>query len=791
MKKFTYIIATLFVMAVFSNKLYATYILQSDETWSSPQTKNEDIVVPNGLTLTITSIISFSTNSSITVEVGGRLFVDGGTLTCINSFELWKGIVVLGNKSILQNRPSRTQGDVVLSNGAVIENAVCGVSLGLKNNSGNCCFFNGGGTIIAEDAIFRNNQESVQFNEYVYCNPNNNYAEASNWSSFKNCSFIVNANALNINQFYCQFMVLLYGVKNISFKGCSFNNEIGGVHTYGIYSNNSSILMNYGYVGYPNEYSPYYPQVCTFEGLDVGIFLDNSGIRQSIIQNALFTNTTIGVIVRTTENLRLESSVFNIKDAGVLVYESTSFTIENNTFQTMVEGHGVGIYFDGEVDDNNLIRYNDFINMCAANMVVDIYSNFADEYSYAKGLQFRCNRFSNNYVDVTVPISGRIRLLQGTMFDGAGNDFNNATTSDINLHNYFANRIITYYCELSEAYESPQVIIGNLIVQNAPSVSCIGAGVRGFDYYPNPNVVDPSKINEYENRFNGLSNDLATGIAEYNIKYNQSINWTEYYNGDISYEQQVQDYTQLTILKETMDSICKEVINILFQLQDFDIETYKIWVSRVESPQMDFQLSECYLSQNNVTAMNNVLDNMLTKYLNYNSEDILEYKICLNYLAQWNINNSDSVIISQNAIDSLWNIANGYGASSLIAKAILVQLCLIDPDYNYSYYCPMIDEIEPESNINLNDVSINNIENKSFNLTILPNPTNDKITINTNNDVIIVELIMYDICGKKMFTEKVNNSVSNVDISILSKGVYFISCTLSDGQSITRKIIKN
>ena len=239
------------------------------------------------------------------------------------------------------------------------------------------------------------------------------------------------------------------------------------------------------------------------------------------------------------------------------------------------------------------------------------------------------------------------------------------------------------------------------------------------------------------------------------------------------------------------DSICKEVINILFQLQDFDIETYKIWVSRVESPQMDFQLSECYLSQNNVTAMNNVLDNMLTKYLNYNSEDILEYKICLNYLAQWNINNSDSVIISQNAIDSLWNIANGSGASALIAKAILVQLCLIDPDYNYSYYCPIIDEIEPESNINLNDVSINNIENKSFNLTILPNPTNDKITINTNNDVIIVELIMYDICGKKMFTEKVNNSVSNVDISILSKGVYFISCTLSDGQSITRKIIKN
>ncbi len=781
----------------FSEWSHATIDINSDETWSQPTYIADDIVIHNGATLYIVGVqINFSTNSSITVEVGGRLIVNGSTLTSSNPHELWTGIIVKGDKSVYQQPVLRTQGIVNLQNGTIIENAECGVLVGVKSNSGNYLYTNGGGILNATNTIFRNNKEAVCFNEYVYSDPNNHYAEVSNWSRFENCEFIVDNEAEQINQFYCQFMVSLYGVKNVSFKGCHFSNSIGE-HTYGIYSNNSSISMNHGYVMYSptGGYSPYYPQACTFNGFDIAIFLDNSGIRHSIILNTEFEDNRIGVVVRNTDNLRLESSSFVIDEAGILLYQSTFFNIENNVFEAMNHGDGIGIYFEGWVNDNNFIRYNNFQHLCVANGIAGIFSNFSDIYGYAQGLQFKCNQFSDNYDDICVFMPGRIRLLQGSLYDGAGNYFM-PPVSDYNIYNHSNNHSLAYYCDMADAHQNPPNVLGEIMVQNSHAVSCIGAGIIGTSYYPDPNVYyDASRIIDWNNVYLDLDAQFTIAFMDYQGTYGlEPIPWKAYYEGDDFYQPQVEAYMELTKIKEEMDVICKDAIHFLIHLPEFNYPEYKLWVSRVGSVQMDFLLAKCYLSENNIIAMNNVLNNMYTRYLEYNPEDISNYGVCLHYLAQWNINDADSVYISQGAIDSLTNIAaNGTGASAALANSILAQLNKIHPHVPFAYFCWSHDEGDAEvpPGIIWDDLSIrNNTEKESFSLTILPNPANGYVTISVNNQMFIQEFILHDIYGKVLRTEKVHSSAVDINLSTFSKGIYFITCLLKDGKSVTRKIIK-
>ena len=51
--------------------------INSSETWSSDSTLNGDVTVSNGGVLTIDSTISVDTGSSITVEDGGSLILNG------------------------------------------------------------------------------------------------------------------------------------------------------------------------------------------------------------------------------------------------------------------------------------------------------------------------------------------------------------------------------------------------------------------------------------------------------------------------------------------------------------------------------------------------------------------------------------------------------------------------------------------------------------------------------------------------------------------------------------------
>ena len=88
-----------------------------------------DLIVEPLMTLTIKGSVFLSNNSTIVISPGGKLIVDGGTLTSACAGEMWQGIEVVGNRTQHQN--AAHQGTVILRNKAVIENAHCAIRTGL------------------------------------------------------------------------------------------------------------------------------------------------------------------------------------------------------------------------------------------------------------------------------------------------------------------------------------------------------------------------------------------------------------------------------------------------------------------------------------------------------------------------------------------------------------------------------------------------------------------------------------------------------------------------------------
>ncbi|WP_309608952.1 T9SS type A sorting domain-containing protein [Flavobacterium sp.] len=75
---------------------------------------------------------------------------------------------------------------------------------------------------------------------------------------------------------------------------------------------------------------------------------------------------------------------------------------------------------------------------------------------------------------------------------------------------------------------------------------------------------------------------------------------------------------------------------------------------------------------------------------------------------------------------------------------------------------------------------------KPYEITTFPNPTQNILNVQTT--VIIKEISVYDVLGKKVITNKV--SVDSVDVSNLAKGIYIIKVLGEDDKKFTAKFIK-
>ena len=84
-------------------------------------------------------------------------------------------------------------------------------------------------------------------------------------------------------------------------------------------------------------------------------------------------------------------------------------------------------------------------------------------------------------------------------------------------------------------------------------------------------------------------------------------------------------------------------------------------------------------------------------------------------------------------------------------------------------------------------VGINEL--KQLQLSLFPNPATDKITVERSGTVKETNLAIVDIEGQEFITSQITEPKTQVDISNLTSGVYFVRVT-NDRTVVVRKFVK-
>jgi hypothetical protein len=78
----------------------------------------------------------------------------------------------------------------------------------------------------------------------------------------------------------------------------------------------------------------------------------------------------------------------------------------------------------------------------------------------------------------------------------------------------------------------------------------------------------------------------------------------------------------------------------------------------------------------------------------------------------------------------------------------------------------------------------------AFSLAVYPNPAVNSVSVNAENKIETVDVI--DVTGKVVLTvNQVNDRKANIDLTKLNTGLYFVNVTDVNGNSVSKKLLKN
>ena len=384
---------------------------------------------------------------------GGTLVVDGGTLTSACDGEMWQGIIVEGNRALRQT--GSNQGSVILTD-ATIENARTAISTHRADDS---LWVGTGGIVQATNTLFRNNRRSAEF--LTYENHKNNGTVTDNTGFFTRCTFTVdddNLFAENSTSFLEH--ISLWEVRGVTFKGCSFRNGVtgatGSARGKAIYTEGAGFVAQRVCPLVIYSPPPCYCEGtstdtitrCTFTGFFEAVHAANTlGSYDITIDNCDFSHNRTGVTLYAADNARVSFCDFDLSDTvsycGLELDNSTGYMVESNVFhrQTYTSSPEVrGITVNSSGIAENVIRKNSFSNMNKGTRATG--TNASLKVTIVTGLQFECNSYTGDGIDITVN-SGTIRRKQGSTTIGADNLFQNTRERSISLTS--ANNITYYY----------------------------------------------------------------------------------------------------------------------------------------------------------------------------------------------------------------------------------------------------------------------------------------------------------------------------------------------------------
>lgn len=411
-------------------------VITGDSTLAAEAISYCDLHIAPGTVFTITGKLHMAPGKKITVDKGGKLVLDAGTITGIRD-QMWKGIEVWGDSSKPQS-PASNQGWFKALNNSVVENAMVGVAT-IKSGR-NYDYACTGGIIQANKTTFRNCTQAVAFYAFENRNPLNRKI-IDNVSNFGNCSFEVNDHYSSADT--VKNIVSLTQVRGIDFAGCRFvNNNTSALaaKSTGIFSFNSSFQV---YSLLNCSVNPCFDTIHSeFNKLGYGIRALGAATTKTFkVDNAIFTaNIKNGIFASGVNYLTFTRNKFDIKASdtgsynkpfgGAYLDTCNYYIVEENVFNTSGSSGSskkiIGLTINNSGTNNNQVYKNTFNNLNIGILAQGKNKNPANN----DGLCFRCNTFNSCKYDIAVtkPANGSnsqngIALWQGSASDPVGNLF--------------------------------------------------------------------------------------------------------------------------------------------------------------------------------------------------------------------------------------------------------------------------------------------------------------------------------------------------------------------------------
>jgi len=746
---------------------YRTNGTQTWYPWSNPWTTTgvvtvrDKLVISAGSNVTINFMnFEFAPDAQLIVEDGAQLRIDNTRLTVntdCTSDAMWRGVEVWGNGSF---QPA-TSGKFIADNSS-IENAIEGVVNYRHDVSDGAVTENvlvsgyTGGIIQLIDTQMLNNKFDVNMNPYQASVSN---TLINDRSFFKNCNFITDDLLKDTSQLPLFTHVKLNGVDGIRFLGCTFkNNAPAGTYGYsgrgmGIFAQETKFSVDAScdaFVVYPDPCPN--PNASTFTNLTFGISaVSNNGLKTARIENNEFQNVFRGVRLISLDAASVSDNIFDIGanagnsvSYGLALIQCDGYKVENNDFHTSFDGYlGCGVINSGE--GANEIYRNTFTSLKVGSQTSQV--NGDEESTFLqKGLEFRCNTYTD-IIDYDILVSsGRVRSDQG-----------NCIPSNVMSP---ANNQFSYTAQY-----------GDYWLNNPPSVSITSTyhySQDGTMYNLMPRVSNINGIN--------TSEQVCVDLPSFNI--DQSCPLREKKTVAVLKNEKERLQVRISRLKEQNEESESEelqpVISFLeANLKRVDNEIIRQLLFNVDSNERFNGIID-FLQKDE--ERNTILENQLLIKALIANEDFVEARQKLKEL-KFDFIDTDFYASMFHQINTQQINKQKYHVKGNLVKVIPKTISSIK-----------IEKVIPQSILKSeNRESISEISD----INIYPNPADDVFQLEHNliQDNGDVTLAIFNMIGNKLIVEKINNARTTVNISSLKTGMYFYTIIQNNKLVKTDKLI--
>ena len=745
-------------------------IITGNVTWNTPYYVQNDVKVTSGGKLTINTTARFEEGVSVIIEPNGKLILNGGVLTSACDSKMWSGIKVYGKYN--QPQEPENQGILELTNGAIIENAECAISTVYFYPNSKLPFTGGGGIINAKNVLFRNNLCSVVYNPYFNFDSNGN--EIDNIGYFTNCTFTIDENNyFSENGFIFQNHVNLWKIRGVKYTGCTFKNETntGGIGINAIdagffVKNSCSYKVQYD-CACPERYTT----PCLFENLYYGIHSDNSGYATGIfIDQSKFVGNDYSITINSSNNYRTTRNNFlQIKNVGLTSVSSSGYHIEGNNFYSL-SGKEIGLSIGNSGHAENLVSKNNFYRLIIGITAHGINADLRNP--SLKGLQFTCNSFDSNAVDIFVDDNATVRTSHGNITEGADNKFYKTRISSFYNDNF--NWQVLYI----HSYPSEHIpyLEKNVRVDGTARLNpCVSSLCQN-------EICTEHSIQEQQEIYRDLQNEYDNFVREFQESgydyilgnFNNSDFPQDLINEVLKFINKIDD------LSNSMRELSDNSISAILHDSIMDINMLKSWYELVRTPIAKYLLVETELISNNYDQADAVL-HTIPEMFQFGETENAEHNNYVqfhNFKKQLQLEERSWAELNDSEIYFLQTIAEvNTGRSSTMSKGVL---CFF---YNICYEEEIVYDFDEDV-----------INSKST-----PSSTDEIIfisedIINKNIDEI-VKIEIYDISGRLVASTSLNGSnralnETGVNVMSLPSGIYIAKIYTKDFKVSSSKFVK-